>query len=117
MPITHHLNSTFILTNSTKLELEKVVNYPNPFTDETDITFFLTQPGKVKISIFTIRGLLIREIEQSEPLDLGFNFIHWDGKDDFGDDISRGIYLYRIKAKSIDSNHTVTFIGKMVKSG
>ncbi|MBL7135840.1 MAG: type IX secretion system sortase PorU [Candidatus Marinimicrobia bacterium] len=111
------VNSTFILTSSTKLELEKVVNYPNPFTDETDITFFLTQPGKVKISIFTIRGLLIREIEQSEPLDLGFNFIHWDGKDDFGDDISRGIYLYRIKAKSIDSNHTVTFIGKMVKSG
>ena len=111
------VNSTFILTSSTKLELEKVVNYPNPFTDETDITFFLTQPGKVKISIFTIRGLLIREIEQSEPLDLGFNFIHWDGKDDFGDDISRGIYLYRIKAKSIDSNHTVIFIGKMVKSG
>jgi len=111
------VNSTFILTSSTKLELEKVVNYPNPFTDETDITFFLTQPGKVKISIFTIRGLLIREIEQSEPLGLGFNFIHWDGKDDFGDDISRGIYLYRIKAKSIDSNHTVTFIGKMVKSG
>ncbi|RKY55916.1 MAG: hypothetical protein DRP89_02370, partial [Candidatus Neomarinimicrobiota bacterium] len=109
--------SAFTLTSLVDLELEKVVNYPNPFNNETDITFFLTQPGKVKISIFTIRGLLIREIKLLEPLDPGFNFIHWDGKDDFGDDISRGIYLYKIKVKSIDSNQTDTFIGKMVKSG
>lgn len=110
------LTSTFVLTTSSEIQLERVVNYPNPFKDETEITFFLTQPGEVKISIYTVRGLLIRRLELFE-IEPGFHAVRWDGKDDYGDKISRGIYLYEVKAKSIDSNKTDTYIGKMVKTG
>jgi hypothetical protein len=110
------VTSTFTLTTSSEIQLERVVNYPNPFKEETAITFFLTQPGEVKISIYTVRGLLIRRLELFE-IEPGFHTVYWDGKDDYGDNISRGIYLYEVKAKSIDSNKTDTYIGKMVKTG
>ena len=97
--------------------IKQVLNYPNPFRKITDITFFITQPAEVKISIYTIRGLLIRKLESEEILQPDFHFISWDGKDDFGSEVARGIYLYQIKAVSVYGNQNDTYIGKMVKAG
>jgi flagellar hook assembly protein FlgD len=47
----------------------------------------------------------------------GFNTIHWNGKDDFGDTVAKGIYIYKIKAVSIESGQKDHYIGKMVKVG
>jgi len=92
------------------------VNFPNPFNRETDFVFYLTQPGQVKISIYTIRGLRIKTVTDHTILSPGFHQISWDGYDDFGDEIGRGIYLYKIQVNSPDSNQKDTYIGKMVKS-
>lgn len=108
--------SEFTLASSEKLSLEKVVNFPNPFNRETDFVFYLTQPGQVKISIYTIRGLRIKTVTDHTILSPGFHQISWDGYDDFGDEIGRGIYLYKIQVNSPDSNQKDTYIGKMVKS-
>jgi len=106
----------FILASSDKLKLERVVNFPNPFASTTDFVFYLTQPGQVKITIYTIRGLKIKTILSDEILPPGFHQVNWDGCDDFGDEIARGIYLYKVQVQSSDSNQKDTFIGKMVKS-
>jgi len=106
----------FNLTISDKLTLEKVANFPNPFHNETDFVFYLTQPGQVKITIYTIRGVQIKIIPNETILTPGFHQIHWNGYDDFGDEIARGIYLYKIQVLSTDSNQKDTYIGKMVKS-
>lgn len=105
----------FTYSPTTDLRLEKVVNYPNPFSGSTDITFQLTKDARVEVKIYTIRGLMIKKIESQSIFPAGFNKIHWDGKDDFGDNISRGIYLYKISAKSEINDHNDSYIGKMVK--
>jgi len=104
----------FTLTTSNSLELKKVVNYPNPFNEETNFTFQLTRPAEIEIKIYTIRGLLIKKI--TRPVQsIGFNKIHWRGKDDYSDRISRGIYLYKIEANSPSSSSKDSYIGKVLK--
>ena len=109
-------NTDFLLVADEELKIKNVLNYPNPFSNETQITFFLTQPGKISISIYTIHGLLINNVVQQEYYSAGFNNIPWDGKDDFGDEIARGIYIYKITVNSGNSSANDQYIGKMVKS-
>jgi flagellar hook assembly protein FlgD len=51
----------------------------------------------------TITGKVVREIDESEfgPINIGRNISQfaWDGKDEFGDQLANGVYLYRVKAK------------------
>ncbi len=106
----------FTLSSNEKFALSKVVNYPNPFTKDTDITFYISEPCEITISIYTVNGQLIKKIDNEIISTSGFHFIKWDGKDDFSDNIARGIYFYKIEAKSILTDDKVNHIGKMVKS-
>ena len=95
----------FVVAKSAKLALERVFNYPNPFTTSTNFYFQHNQADNgmnVQIQIFTVSGKLIKTIEQFVRTE-GFSSesIHWDGLDDFGDKIGKGVYIYRLKA--IDS--------------
>jgi len=98
----------FIVATSAKLALSHVLNYPNPFTTKTSFYFEHNQPSQVldvQIQIFTISGKLVKTIDtyvhtegfRSDPID-------WDGKDDYGDSIGRGVYLYRIKVRAADGS-------------
>ncbi len=92
-------------------DLLQVYNYPNPFSDNTNFTFELrgtTPPEEFKIKIFTVAGRLIREITPSSPLQIGFNKIYWDGKDEDGDEIANGLYFYKIISKHGEEVKTVT---------
>ncbi len=83
-------------------DLLQVYNYPNPFSDNTYFTFELRgvlPPEEFKIKIFTVAGRLIREIIPSTPLQIGFNKIFWDGKDQDGDEVANGLYFYKIISK------------------
>ncbi len=94
----------FIVAKSEELSLTHLFNYPNPFTTFTSFYFEHNQPNTsldVIIQIFTISGKLIKTI-RTEVFSEGYNAppISWDGLDDFGDRIGRGVYVYRLKAKS-----------------
>ncbi len=88
---------TFTTTSATGITLDQVVNYPNPFSDETQFTFQFFSPNgsaDVTIRIYTVSGRLIQEINDvARP---GFNKIHWDGRDRDGDVLANGVYLYKI---------------------
>ena len=75
-----------------------VYNYPNPFADDTYFTFKLTQiPDEIKIKVFTIAGRLIKEfILNSSQLNFDLNKVYWDGRDQDGDQIGNGVYLYKV---------------------
>ncbi|MGE5435935.1 MAG: C25 family cysteine peptidase, partial [Syntrophothermus sp.] len=74
-----------------------VFNYPNPFKQKTSFTFNLTENDvKVHIKIYTVAGRLIKEIYPNDLLKVGFNNIEWDGKDQDGDEVSNGVYLYKV---------------------
>jgi hypothetical protein len=95
---------------SSEAKILHVYNYPNPFRNETHFTFKLTQiPDEIKIKIFTIAGRLIRELNlSSSELKFDFNKIYWNGKDDDGDEIANGVYLYKVIMKAGDKTETVT---------
>ena len=98
----------FIVDSEPKLLY--VYNFPNPFSDKTFFTFKLTQiPDEMKISIYTIAGRLIRKIDLSAgELRYDFNKIFWDGRDEDGDLIANGTYLYKVIMKKDGTNQDVT---------
>lgn len=83
-----------------------VLNYPNPFTTSTRFVFTVTgseAPTYMKVQIMTITGRVVREVGPAElgALRVGRNITDfaWDGTDQFGDRLARGVYLYRVIAK------------------
>ncbi|MCH7731849.1 MAG: type IX secretion system sortase PorU [Candidatus Marinimicrobia bacterium] len=102
------------LTTSDDLQLKNVFNYPNPFRKKTQFGFEVTQEAYVTIKIFTIAGQLVSELRPMESY-LGYSHINWDGRDDFGDLIANGVYLYQIKAESVETGKKVTKIQKLAK--
>jgi len=86
--------------------ITQLLNYPNPFSTSTKFVFTLTGseiPDDFQIQIFTVTGKVIREIDEAElgPLFIGKNITSfaWDGRDQFGDLVANGVYLYRVKAQ------------------
>ena len=86
--------------------ITKMMNYPNPFSTSTRFVFTLTGsevPDDIIIQIMTISGRVVREITENElgELRIGRNITEyaWDGKDEFGDPLANGVYLYRVKAR------------------
>jgi len=91
-------------------ELLDVYNYPNPFSNNTHFTFILTQiPDEVFIRIFSIAGRLIKTIKvPASNLSTNFNRVLWDGKDEDGDEIANGVYLYKLSLKKGDKTKSIT---------
>lgn len=80
-----------------------LMNYPNPFSTSTRFVFTLTGervPDHMIIQIMTVTGKVVREITQNELglLKIGRNITDyaWDGRDEFGDQLANGVYLYRV---------------------
>ena len=94
---------TFQVVDAEGLVLENVVNYPNPFSDETSFTFQLLGSEldtEVLIKVYTVTGRLVRSMESMSPPADGFNYYSWDGRDDDGDIMANGVYLYKVIVKN-----------------
>ncbi len=77
--------------------VRNLFNYPNPMQGDTYFTFDLFAPESPQscvIKIFTVAGRLIKDVKA--PARVGFNQIYWDGKDNDGETIANGIYLYKL---------------------
>ena len=86
--------------------ISNLLNYPNPFSTSTRFVFTLTGaeiPDDFKIQIMTVTGKVVKEIDETEigSINIGNNITQyaWDGRDEFGDLLANGVYLYRMKAK------------------
>ncbi len=85
------------------LVLEKVMNYPNPFPQNTTFTFISNLDAEVQVKIYTISGKLIRTLpwpKEYKYATSGFNMLDWDGRDQDGDIPANGVYFYKIIARS-----------------
>lgn len=94
----------FVVAESAEVALDHIFNYPNPFTQSTDFYFEHNQANMdldVLIQIFTVSGKLVKTIDTQINTN-GYNSgpIHWDGLDDYGSPIGRGVYIYRIKVQN-----------------
>lgn len=94
----------FIVANSDKIALNHVLNYPNPFNNHTTFHFDHNRAGdnlSVQIQVFTASGKLLKTLEtEIVSSNSHFSDLSWDGKDDFGDNIGKGVYVYKVKVGS-----------------
>jgi flagellar hook capping protein FlgD/FG-GAP repeat protein len=72
-------------------------NYPNPFNSTTVISYTLLRRAMVQLEIFNIAGNKVKTLIEKEAA-AGSHQVVWDGKDESGQPVSSGIYLYQIKA-------------------
>lgn len=96
----------FTVANDEKLELSHVLNYPNPFTTHTQFWFEHNKPGQdlqVRLQIFTLSGRVIKMIQKTinTPGNRS-NELEWDGKDEYGDKVGKGVYFYRLSVTAPD---------------
>lgn len=100
----------FVVTDNAKLALEHVLNYPNPFTTNTTFHFDHNKAGQdlqVQVQVMTVSGKIVKTINTSvTSADTHIGNITWDGRDDYGDQIGKGVYVYRLTVKSADGQKT-----------
>jgi lysophospholipase L1-like esterase len=77
-------------------------NYPNPFNPETTISYQLATASKINLTIYNMEGKVVRRIE-SGTRDAGSYKIKWNGLDDTKQQVSSGVYFYRLDANEFSS--------------
>jgi len=115
-PITAEIQ--FVVVGDESVTLDHVLNYPNPFVNYTEFWFSHNRPFEpleVQVQVMTITGKIVWTKNQTVTTD-GFlsREITWDGKDDFGDRIGKGVYVYKLTVKSTLSNKKAEKIEKLV---
>ncbi|RXG27944.1 type IX secretion system sortase PorU [Leeuwenhoekiella marinoflava] len=108
----------FVVAGDEELQLERVLNYPNPFVNYTEFWFNHNRPYEpleVQVQIFTVTGKVVKTINQLVTT-TGFlsREITWNGLDDFGQKIGKGVYVYKITVKSTLTNKKVEKFEKLV---
>jgi hypothetical protein len=107
----------FVVAHSAEIALEHVLNYPNPFSTQTAFFMEHNRPGsalRIRIQILTVSGKIIKTIDHYEYV-TGYRVgpITWDGRDDFGDRIGSGVYIYRVTLKT-EAGETIDKYEKLV---
>ncbi|MBK8551309.1 MAG: T9SS type A sorting domain-containing protein [Ignavibacteria bacterium] len=97
-----------VLVDNT-LKINGIANYPNPMQTQTNFMFQLQggkNPTSCIVKIYTVAGRLVKEI--NAPANIGYNSIGWDGKDNDGDYIANGVYLYKFVIQGDSQTETST---------
>ncbi len=80
------------------LKFQLVQNYPNPFNPTTNILFTTPRAEDVTLTVYDVLGRKIRTLVDKN-LKPGIHTVQWDGRDQYGNAISSGIYFYRLQAR------------------
>lgn len=112
-----------VFNENNSLTITNVLNYPNPFVSYTEFWFNHNSSSEldVMIQVFTVTGKVVRTLvgkanAGASSKDFGSlsRDIVWDGKDDFGDKLAKGVYVYKITVKSPLTNQKVEKFEKLV---
>jgi flagellar hook assembly protein FlgD len=98
------------------LVIDKVMNFPNPFTQSTTFSFEHNFPGQniaVNLSIYTQNGKLVKQINKTVNTSGTRNVqIIYDGTDASGSRIARNVYIYKIQISAAGTNYNTS--GKLI---
>ena len=109
---------SFVVVSDLGLNLTNVLNYPNPFVNYTEFWFTHNKPNQpleVQVQIFTVSGKLIKTINEFVQTTGSLSrTIAWNGLDDFGNKIGKGVYVYKLTVNSTTDNQTAEKYEKLV---
>ena len=108
----------FIVSGGDAINISRVLNYPNPFVDYTEFWFNHNRPFEpldVSVQVFSVSGKLVWNHHQI-IMTQGYlsRDIIWDGRDDFGDKIGKGVYVYKLTVRSSLSGKSAEKYEKLV---
>ena len=83
--------------------------YPNPFNGSATIQFAIATSGNVRLEIFNLMGQKIRTLV-SDRKEAGSHSIAWDGKNDFGQHVGSGIYLYQMSVNDYNASKRIVYL-------
>jgi len=91
----------FIVYNGSVMKVERLMNYPNPFSDQTRFVFEHNHPDEAlqaQIRIYNTAGTLVRTLDQAfTPTGSRTNELMWDGTAGNGARVPSGVYVYRLR--------------------
>ena len=84
-------------------------NYPNPFNPTTKFSFTLLYADQVELTVFDPQGRLVRTLIDG-LVPAGDTSVTWDGRDDAGQALPSGVYLYRLRAAGLQYSRPATLL-------
>jgi|TARA_B110000263_G_scaffold121950_1_gene106060 hypothetical protein len=103
--ISNHLS---IKENFSPVVFKLGQNFPNPFNGQTQILYTLSVSGNTSINIFDVNGKIIKNLFTGFQ-NAGNTVLKWDGRNDFNEIVSSGVYFYEIKMNKIRSTKKLIF--------
>lgn len=94
----------FYVIDNDQVSLDRIYNYPNPFTTNTEFQFesnLVNTDMVVTVRIQSVSGKIVKTIQQKiKPTGNRITGIQWDGRDDYSAELANGVYLYTIQIHS-----------------
>lgn len=84
-------------------------SYPNPSRDNSTIKFALPQAGQVKIEIYNIAGQRVKTLVNGS-LGAGYHQITWNGRNEAGQKVANGVYMYRMNSGSFTATKKLLMV-------
>ncbi len=105
--IASYFDNVYVTQLATSVEDKEIVpteysllqNYPNPFNPETQISYKLSAGGFTSLSVYDLLGREIKTLVSKEQ-SAGSYTISWNGKNEFGNSVPSGVYMYTLKTGS-----------------
>lgn len=108
----------FIVADDAEMALGHVLNYPNPFSTNTKFFIEHNKNGsnlEIQIRIFTVSGTMVKQMQDSFYAEGNiYSDLEWDGLDEYGDAIGRGVYIYQVVLRDRSTGEQVNQFEKLV---
>ena len=89
-------------------DFELTQNYPNPFNPLTTINFHLPEQSQVYVGVYDVQGRQVATLVDKE-LNAGCYDTYWNGRDQEGNTVESGLYMYKIIANNYTDSKVMTF--------
>ena len=103
-----------LLVSLTPKETELLANYPNPFNPETWIPYRLAEDAFVTLAIYDPSGQVIRTFDVGHQIASAYEnrskAIHWDGRNDLGEQVTSGVYFYTLTAGDFSATRRMVIL-------
>lgn len=102
-------SNTITITYDLIGNLELFQNSPNPFNNETTLSYYLPNDTHIKLEIIDMYGKVVKVLANG-TVNAGKTVVNWDGRDEEGTLVSSGTYIYRILAGSEVKTQKMTIV-------
>jgi flagellar hook assembly protein FlgD len=82
---------------------------PNPFAEQTALRFSLPEASNVSLAVYNVNGQLVRML-QSGQVSAGTHQVMWDGRDDSGARVARGVYFCRMETAGFSATEKIVML-------